>query len=126
MTEKKPSAEQIQAVLFGWKVLKHVKSNAVIFVAKDRTLGIGAGQTSRIDSLKVAVMKAGNNKISLEGSVLASDAFFPFRDCVDEAGKAGVKAIVQPGGSLRDRESIDAANEHGMAMIFTGFRCFKH
>ena len=126
VTEKKPTEEQIQAMLFGWRVLKHVKSNAVIFVGKDRTLGIGAGQMSRIDALQVAVMKAGKSKMSLEGSVLASDAFFPFRDCVDEAVKVGTKAIVQPGGSLRDKESIDAANGHGIAMAFTGFRCFKH
>lgn len=126
VTKTKPSNQEIEAMVFGWKVLKHVKSNAVIFISHDRTLGIGAGQMSRIDALKVAIMKAGTSKISLEGSVLASDAFFPFRDSVDESAKVGVKAIVQPGGSINDKESIEASNEHGISMALTGFRCFKH
>lgn len=126
VTKKAPTGEQAEAMLFGWRVLKYVKSNAIIFVARDRTLGIGAGQMSRVDSVKLAAMKAKEHGISLEGSVVCSDAFFPFRDGVDEAAKAGAAAVVQPGGSIKDQDAIDAANEHGMAMAFTGFRCFRH
>ncbi len=108
---------------FAWKVCKHVKSNAIIYVRNGQTVGIGAGQMSRVDSVQIAKMKA---QIPTEGSVLASDAFFPFRDAIDEAAKAGIKAIVQPGGSIRDEEVVAAADEHGMAMIMTGVRHFKH
>ncbi len=123
VTEVKPDRETMEALEFAWKVVKHVKSNAIVFCGKDETLAIGAGQMSRVDSVKLAVMKA--NK-ELRGSVLASDAFFPFRDSIDEAAKIGVKAIIQPGGSVRDAEVIEAANEHKIAMVFTGIRHFRH
>jgi phosphoribosylaminoimidazolecarboxamide formyltransferase/IMP cyclohydrolase len=97
-----------------------------MFVAKDKTLAVGAGQMSRVDSVKLAVMKAGNLGISIKDSVLTSDAFFPFRDGLDEAVNAGAGAVIQPGGSMKDDEVIAAANEHGIPMVFTGFRCFKH
>ncbi len=126
VTEKKPTEDQLAAMEFGWKVLKHVKSNAILFAAKDRTLAVGAGQMSRVDSVKLAVMKARNVGISLDDSVMTSDAFFPFRDGLDEGVNAGAKAVIQPGGSLKDDEVIAAANEHGIPMVFTGFRCFKH
>ncbi|MDZ7271829.1 MAG: bifunctional phosphoribosylaminoimidazolecarboxamide formyltransferase/IMP cyclohydrolase, partial [candidate division KSB1 bacterium] len=111
---------------FGWKVVKWVKSNAVVFVGADRTLGIGAGQMSRVDSSRIAVMKAEAAGLSLHGSVVASDAFFPFRDGVDAAAEAGATAVIQPGGSVRDDEVIAAAEEHDMAMVFTGVRHFRH
>ncbi len=110
-------------MLFAYKVLGHVKSNAIVLAKGERTVGIGSGQMSRVDSVIVAGLKAGEEA---EGSVMASDAFFPFRDGIDEAARVGVKAIIQPGGSIRDQEVIDAANEHGMAMVFTGVRVFKH
>ncbi len=122
-TKRAPSAAELADLDFSWRVTKHVKSNAIVFCGGGRTLGIGAGQMSRVDSVRIAVQKA---RASLAGSVLASDAFFPFRDGVDEAAKAGVSAIVQPGGSLRDDEVIAAADEHGIAMILTGERHFKH
>ena len=106
-----------------WLVCKHVKSNAIVFVKDRAVVGVGAGQMSRIDSVHMAARKAGDRS---KGAVLASDAFFPFRDNVDLAAQAGIKAIVQPGGSLRDQESIDACNEHDMAMVFTGVRHFRH
>ena len=123
VTERMPTQEEISALLFAWKLAKHVTSNAVVFVKGERAIGIGAGQMSRVDSAKIAAMKANE---PTEGSVMASDAFFPFRDGVDEAAKAGVTAIIQPGGSIRDQEVIDAANEHKMAMVFTGCRVFRH
>jgi len=123
VTDRKPTQEEISALLFAWKLAKHVTSNAVVFVKGERAVGIGAGQMSRVDSAKIAAMKANE---PTEGSVMASDAFFPFRDGVDEAAKAGVTAIIQPGGSIRDQEVIDAANEHKMAMVFTGCRVFRH
>ena len=110
-------------MLFAWKVLKHVKSNAIITVADKTTLAIGAGQVSRVDAVEIALKKSGDN---IKGSVLASDAFFPFRDSIDLIAKAGVTTVVQPGGSIRDQEVIQACNEHGIAMAFTGIRCFKH
>jgi phosphoribosylaminoimidazolecarboxamide formyltransferase/IMP cyclohydrolase len=122
-TKRKPTDAEYEALAFAWKVCKHVKSNAIIFAAHDRTLGIGAGQMSRLDSVRIAVMKA---QSSLKGSVLASDAFFPFRDGLDEAARAGITAVIQPGGSLKDEEVIKAANEHGLAMIMTGMRHFRH
>ncbi|MDI6792422.1 MAG: bifunctional phosphoribosylaminoimidazolecarboxamide formyltransferase/IMP cyclohydrolase [bacterium] len=122
-TQRQPTEEEIAAFLFGWKVVKHVKSNAIILVLPDRTVGIGAGQMSRIDSTRIAIAKAGDK---IAGAVLVSDAFFPFRDNVDEAAKAGIKAIIQPGGSVRDEEVIKAADEHNMAMVFTGRRHFRH
>lgn len=123
VTRRRPTDEEYRAMSFAWKVCKHVKSNAIVFTATDRTIGIGAGQMSRLDSVRIAVMKA---RSSLNGSVLASDAFFPFRDGLDEAAKAGATAVIQPGGSVKDEEVIKAADEHGLAMIFTGMRHFRH
>ena len=123
VTSRQPTQEEISALLFAWKLAKHVTSNAVVYVKGERAIGIGAGQMSRVDSAKIAAMKANE---PTKGSVMASDAFFPFRDGVDEAAKAGVTAIIQPGGSIRDQEVIDAANEHNMAMVFTGCRVFRH
>ena len=108
---------------FAWRVVKHVKSNAIVLADGGRTVGVGAGQMSRVDSVKLSIQKAFP---SAKGAVLASDAFFPFRDNIDAAAKAGVTAIIQPGGSVRDQEVIDAANEHDMAMVFTGVRHFRH
>jgi phosphoribosylaminoimidazolecarboxamide formyltransferase/IMP cyclohydrolase len=124
--EKKPSEAEVRAMLLAWKVCKHVKSNAIVFADEYRTIGVGAGQMNRIDSVRIAAMRAERFGLPLKGSVVASDAFFPFRDNVDEAAKFGVSAIIQPGGSMRDEESIAAANEHGIAMVFTGYRHFKH
>ncbi|HDL18558.1 MAG TPA: bifunctional phosphoribosylaminoimidazolecarboxamide formyltransferase/IMP cyclohydrolase [Bacteroidetes bacterium] len=126
VTEREPTADEWQALAFNWRVVKHVKSNAIVFGLKDRTLGIGAGQMSRVDSVELAVQKSGKSQLSLHGSVLASDAFFPFRDGVDAAAQAGVTAIVQPGGSIRDEEVVAAANEQDIAMVFTGMRHFRH
>ena len=122
-TKRAPTDEELKALLFAWKLAKHVTSNAVVYVKGERAVGIGAGQMSRVDSAMIARVKGGEET---KGSVMASDAFFPFRDGVDEAAKAGVTAIIQPGGSIRDQEVIDAANEHGMAMVFTGCRVFRH
>jgi phosphoribosylaminoimidazolecarboxamide formyltransferase/IMP cyclohydrolase len=123
ISKRKPTNEEIKAMLFAFKVCCHTKSNSIIFAKENVTTGIGAGQMSRVDSVKIAAMKSNGKSL---GSVMASDAFFPFRDGIDEAAKAGVTAVVQPGGSIRDQEVIDAVNEHGMAMVFTGVRCFKH
>ena len=123
VTKRRPAAEEMKALTFAWKVCKHVKSNAIIYALKDRTVGIGAGQMSRVDSSKIAAIKAHG---SLTGTVAASDAFFPFRDGVDTVAEAGATAIIQPGGSIRDDEVIEAANEHGLAMVFTGMRHFRH
>ena len=126
VTDRAPNDAEKQALLFAWKVCKHVKSNAIVFAREGRTLGIGAGQMSRVDSVKIAVMKAATASLPLAGSVVASDAFFPFPDGVEEAGKAGATAVIQPGGSVRDPEVIAAANRMGMAMLFTGIRHFRH
>ncbi|KAA3601600.1 MAG: bifunctional phosphoribosylaminoimidazolecarboxamide formyltransferase/IMP cyclohydrolase PurH [Calditrichaeota bacterium] len=126
VTKAQPTAEQMSALRFAWKVVKHVKSNAIVYANDKRTIGIGAGQMSRVDAAKLGVMKAVDEKNPLGGSVLSSDAFFPFRDGIDEAVQNGVKAIIQPGGSIRDEEVIQAANEAGIAMIFTGKRHFRH
>ena len=122
-TKRKPTDEEYFELDFAWKVVKHVKSNAIVFAKGGQILGVGAGQMSRVDSVKIAVMKAAK---SLKGSLLASDAFFPFRDGVDEAARQKITAVVQPGGSVRDDEVIKAADEHGLAMVFTGMRHFKH
>lgn len=123
VTKRKPAKEEIDSLIFAWKVNKHVKSNSVVMAKGNVTVGIGAGQMSRVDAVKLAIMKSeGKSK----GSVMSSDAFFPFRDGIDEAAKAGITAIIQPGGSIRDKEVIDAANEHGIAMAFTGIRLFRH
>jgi phosphoribosylaminoimidazolecarboxamide formyltransferase/IMP cyclohydrolase len=126
VTERKPTDAEIRAMLFGWKVCKHVKSNAIVFAREGQTVGIGAGQMSRVDSVKIAVIKAGTAGLSLKESVVASDAFFPFPDGVEEAGKAGAVAVIQPGGSVRDADVIAAANKLGMAMVFSGVRHFRH
>jgi phosphoribosylaminoimidazolecarboxamide formyltransferase/IMP cyclohydrolase len=123
VTARAPSAAELAALDFAWKVCKHVKSNAIVFSTCDQTVGIGAGQMSRVDSSRIAVLKA---HLPTKGTALASDAFFPFRDGVDAAAEAGVTAIIQPGGSVRDDEVIKAADEHGMAMVFTGMRHFRH
>lgn len=123
VTDRTPTASEYEALDFAWRVCKHVKSNAIVFTNRDQTVGIGAGQMSRVDSSKIAVQKA---LLPTHGTVLASDAFFPFRDGVDAAAEAGVTAIIQPGGSVRDEEVIKAANEHGIAMIFTNMRHFRH
>ena len=112
-------------MLFGWRVVKHVKSNAIVYAGADRTLGVGAGQMSRVDSSRIAVWKAGEAKLSLQGSVVCSDAFFPFPDGLIAAAEAGATAAIQPGGSVRDAEVIAAADERGMAMAFTGTRHFR-
>jgi phosphoribosylaminoimidazolecarboxamide formyltransferase/IMP cyclohydrolase len=126
VTERRPTAEEWEALRFAWRICAHVKSNAVIFTDAQRTLAIGAGQMSRVDAVTVAVMKARAAERSLEGSVAASDAFFPFRDGLDAVAHAGATAIVQPGGSVRDADVIAAADEHGLAMVFTGRRHFRH
>jgi phosphoribosylaminoimidazolecarboxamide formyltransferase / IMP cyclohydrolase len=126
VTEKKPTESEVKAMLFAWKVCKHTKSNAIVFANEFNTLGVGAGQMNRVDSVRIAGMRAERFNFDLKGSVVASDAFFPFRDNVDECAAFGVSAIIQPGGSLRDDEVIEAANEFGIAMAFTGFRHFKH
>ncbi|MDY7082240.1 MAG: phosphoribosylglycinamide formyltransferase, partial [Halobacteria archaeon] len=123
VTEEEPTQEQIESLLFAYKVVKHVKSNAIVLARDTETVGIGAGQMSRVDSVKIARDKA---EKPVEGSVLASDAFFPFRDNIDLAADAGVETIIQPGGSVNDDEVIEACDEHGIAMVFTGARCFKH
>ncbi len=126
VTDKSPDAEQIADLLFAWQVVKFVKSNAIVFCKDGMTIGVGAGQMSRVYSTKIAVIKAADEGLTTEGSVLASDAFFPFRDGIDAAAEHGISAIIQPGGSMRDDEVIAAANEHGLAMVFTGMRHFRH
>ncbi len=126
VSEKKPTEEEIRAMLFAWKVCKHVKSNAIVFANEFQTVGVGAGQMNRVDSVRIAAMRAEKTELQLKNTVLASDAFFPFRDNVDEAAKFGISAIIQPGGSIKDEEVIQSANEHGLAMVFTNFRHFKH
>ncbi|MCX6767141.1 MAG: bifunctional phosphoribosylaminoimidazolecarboxamide formyltransferase/IMP cyclohydrolase [Candidatus Micrarchaeota archaeon] len=126
VTKKKPMKGEMDAALFAWKIAKHVKSNAVVFATPDRTIGIGAGQMSRVDSCRVAVEKAGNAGLDVKGTAMASDAFFPFRDAVDFAAQAGASVIIHPGGSKRDAEVVAAADEHGVAMVFTGVRHFRH
>src|SRR4029077_4968375 len=123
VTKRAPTPEEKRALLFGWKVCKHVKSNAILYVRDGQTVGVGAGQMSRVDSCKLGAMKA---QLPLKGTVAASDAFFPFPDGVEEIAKAGAIAIIQPGGSVRDQEVIEAADRLALAMIFTGVRHFKH
>ena len=126
VTNRKPTKAELEAMLFGWRVVKHVKSNAIVYAARDRTLGIGAGQMSRVDASRIAVWKAEEAGLSLKGSAVASDAFFPFPDGLIAAADAGATCAIQPGGSVRDKEVIAAANERDMAMIFTGIRHFRH
>jgi phosphoribosylaminoimidazolecarboxamide formyltransferase/IMP cyclohydrolase len=126
VSKAQPSKEQLQDLLFAWRVAKYVKSNAIVFCKDGQTLGVGAGQMSRVDSTRIASIKAQNAGLSLAGSVVSSDAFFPFRDGIDVLAQAGAKAVIQPGGSMRDEEVIAAADEHGLAMVFTGYRHFRH
>jgi len=123
VTKREPTDEEIRDLMFAWIVCKHTKSNAIVYARDEQTVGVGAGQMSRVDSVKIGAMRA---QLPVQGSVLASDAFFPFRDGIDEAAKQGITAIIQPGGSVRDAEVIAAADEHGLAMVFTGIRHFKH
>lgn len=123
VTEKAPTAEQMKELIFAWNIVKHVKSNAIVVTKDGQSLGVGAGQMNRVGSANIAFEQAGEK---CKGAVLASDAFFPFRDTIDAAAAAGITAVIQPGGSVRDQESIDACNEHGIAMVFTGVRHFKH
>jgi len=126
VTKRAPTEREIRDMLFAWTVVKYVKSNAIVYARDGRTLGIGGGQTSRVMSAQIGITKAGEQGFSLEGAAMASDAFFPFRDGLDVAAEHGVSAVIQPGGSVRDAEVIDAANEHGIAMVFTGMRHFRH
>jgi phosphoribosylaminoimidazolecarboxamide formyltransferase/IMP cyclohydrolase len=126
VSARPPTAEEMKAMLFGWRVVKHVKSNAIVYASRDRTLGIGAGQMARVDSSRVAIWKANEAGLSLKGSAVCSDAYFPFGDGLIAAAEAGATAVIQPGGSIRDQEVIAAANERQMAMVFSGVRHFRH
>ena len=126
VTERQPTEDELNDMLFACEVAKYVKSNAIVYARAGRTIGIGAGQMSRVYSAKIAGIKAADENLEVKGSVMASDAFFPFRDGIDAAAAAGITAVIQPGGSMRDQEVIDAANEHGIAMVFTGMRHFRH
>jgi len=123
VTKREPTEDEIRDLLFAWTVCKHTKSNAIVYARDEQTVGVGAGQMSRVDSVKLGAMRA---QLPIKGSVLASDAFFPFRDGIDEAAKHGITAVIQPGGSMRDAEVIAAADEYGLAMVMTGIRHFKH
>ena len=123
VTLKKPSESDIDTALFAWKVLRHAKSNGILIAKNNATIGLGAGQVSRVDAVHMALRKGGEE---VKGGVLASDAFFPFRDSIDAIKDSGISAVLQPGGSIRDKEVIEACNEYNIAMIFTGTRCFKH
>ena len=126
VTQRAPSEQEMTDLLFSWRVAKFVKSNAIVYGRDGMTIGVGAGQMSRVNSARIAVIKAEQAGLAVQGAVMASDAFFPFRDGIDSAAAAGITAVIQPGGSLRDEETIAAANEHGMAMVFTGMRHFRH
>ena len=126
VTERKPTGDEMDDLLFSWRVAKFVKSNAIVYGKNNMTIGVGAGQMSRINSARIAGIKAKHAGLEVKGSVMASDAFFPFRDGIDAANEAGIAAVIQPGGSMRDEEVIEAANEHDMAMVFTGMRHFRH
>jgi phosphoribosylaminoimidazolecarboxamide formyltransferase / IMP cyclohydrolase len=126
VTRRAPTEAQIHDLIFAWKVAKFVKSNAIVYARDRQTIGIGAGQMSRVYSARIAGIKAADEKLEVRGSVMASDAFFPFRDGIDAAAAAGISAVIQPGGSMRDAEVIAAADEHDMAMVFTGMRHFRH
>jgi len=126
VTKIAPTRQQMDDLLFAWRAAKFVKSNAIVFCRDGQTVGIGAGQMSRVDSARIATIKAQQAGLSLAGSVVASDAFFPFRDGLDVVVQAGATAVIQPGGSIRDNEVIEAANEQNIAMVFTGIRHFRH
>ena len=123
VTKRQPSAEEMEQLLFAWKVVKHVKSNAIVLVKDHMTIGVGAGQMNRVGAAKIAIEQA---QEKAEGSVMGSDAFFPMSDTVEAAAQAGITAIIQPGGSIKDQLSIDACDQHNIAMVFTGVRHFKH
>ncbi len=126
VSQRAPTEAELRDLLFAWRVAKYVKSNAIVYAKDNRTIGVGAGQMSRVYSARIAGIKAADANLQVEGSVMASDAFFPFRDGIDAAAEAGIKAVIQPGGSMRDNEVIAAADEHGLAMVFTGVRHFRH
>jgi phosphoribosylaminoimidazolecarboxamide formyltransferase/IMP cyclohydrolase len=126
VTGRAPGDAEMKDLLFSWRVCKFVKSNAIVYGRDYMTIGVGAGQMSRVNSARIAAIKAEHAGLDVKGSVMASDAFFPFRDGIDQAANAGITAVIQPGGSMRDEETIAAANEHGMAMVFTGMRHFRH
>jgi len=126
VTQRAPDEREAQDLLFAWRVAKYVKSNAIVYCRDTMTIGVGAGQMSRVDSARIARIKADNAGLQIHGCVVASDAFFPFRDGLDVLAEAGATAVIQPGGSMRDAEVIAAADEHGLAMVFTGFRHFRH
>ena len=126
VTERQPTDVEWRSMIFGWRVVKHVKSNAIVYAGDERTIGVGAGQMSRVDSSRIAVWKAGEANLSLKGTAVCSDAFFPFADGLVAAAEAGATAAIQPGGSVRDEDVIAAANERGMCMVFTNTRHFKH
>ena len=126
VTRRAPTEAEIHDLIFAWKVAKFVKSNAIVYARDRQTIGIGAGQMSRVYSARIAGIKAADEKLEVRGSVMASDAFFPFRDGIDAAAAAGISAVIQPGGSMRDDEVIAAADEAGLAMVFTGMRHFRH
>jgi phosphoribosylaminoimidazolecarboxamide formyltransferase/IMP cyclohydrolase len=126
VTKREPSQVERDDLLFAWRVAKFVKSNAIVYARDGMTVGVGAGQMSRVNSARIASIKAEQAGLEVAGAVLASDAFFPFRDGLDQAAAAGIRAVIQPGGSMRDDEVIAAADEHGIAMLFTGMRHFRH
>ena len=126
VTQRTPTEAEIHDLIFAWKVAKYVKSNAIVYAKNRQTIGVGAGQMSRVNSARIAAIKAEHAGLQVAGAVMASDAFFPFRDGIDNAAKAGIAAIIQPGGSMRDNEVIAAADEAGIAMVFTGMRHFRH
>ncbi|MFM9147161.1 MAG: bifunctional phosphoribosylaminoimidazolecarboxamide formyltransferase/IMP cyclohydrolase, partial [Verrucomicrobiota bacterium] len=126
VTKRQPTPDELASMLFGWRVVRHVKSNAIVYAGKERTLGVGAGQMSRVDSSRIAVWKAGEAKLPLAGSAVCSDAFFPFPDGLLAAADAGATCAIQPGGSVKDADVIAAADARGMAMVFTGMRHFRH
>ncbi|MDE0856204.1 MAG: bifunctional phosphoribosylaminoimidazolecarboxamide formyltransferase/IMP cyclohydrolase, partial [Nevskia sp.] len=126
VTRRAPTEAELHDLVFAWKVAKFVKSNAIVYARNRQTIGVGAGQMSRVYSAKIAGTKAADEKLTVAGSVMASDAFFPFRDGIDAAAAAGIRAVIQPGGSMRDAEVIAAADEHDLAMVFTGIRHFRH
>ena len=126
VSKKQPTPQQMSDMLFAWGVAKYVKSNAIVFCGNGMTLGVGAGQMSRVDSTRIAAIKAQNAGLTLKNSVVASDAFFPFRDGIDVLAEAGASCVIHPGGSMRDEEVIAAADEHGLVMVVTGIRHFRH
>jgi phosphoribosylaminoimidazolecarboxamide formyltransferase/IMP cyclohydrolase len=126
VSERAPTEQELKDLLFAWRVAKFVKSNAIIYASSERTIGVGAGQMSRVNSARIAAIKAEHAGLEVAGAVMASDAFFPFRDGIDNAAERGIRAVIQPGGSIRDDEVIAAANEAGIAMVFTSVRHFRH